>query len=37
MKSWSVKLGKGLGAMKREGIWRGGKKLFDIFQSVIQK
>jgi O-antigen biosynthesis protein len=26
MKSWSVKLGKGINAMKREGIWRGGKK-----------
>ncbi len=38
MKSWAVKLGKGLGAMKREGIWRGGKRsaaaFFKLFRRV---
>lgn len=38
MKSWSVKLGKGIGAMKRDGIWRGGKRsvasFFKLFGRV---
>lgn len=38
MKSWAVKFGKGLGAMKREGIWRGGKRaavsFFKLFRCV---
>ena len=38
MKSWSVKLGKGISAMKREGIWRGGKRsvvsFFKLFGRV---
>ncbi|MCX6766513.1 MAG: glycosyltransferase [Candidatus Moranbacteria bacterium] len=38
MKSWSVKLGKGISAMKREGILRGGKRsvvsFFKLFGRV---
>ncbi len=38
MKSWLVKLGKGISAMKREGIWRGGKRsavsFFKLFRRV---
>jgi O-antigen biosynthesis protein len=38
MKSWSVKLGKGISAMKREGIWRGGRRsavsFFKLFRKV---
>lgn len=38
MKSWVVKLGKGVSVMKREGIWRGGKRsaaaFFKLFRRV---
>ena len=38
MKSWSVKLGKGISAMKRDGVWRGGKRsvvsFFKLFGRV---
>jgi glycosyltransferase involved in cell wall biosynthesis len=38
MKSWSVKLGKGISAMKREGVLRGGKRsvvsFFKLFGRV---
>jgi O-antigen biosynthesis protein len=38
MKSWAVKLGKGVGAIKREGVWRGGKRsaaaFFKLFRRV---
>ncbi|MDD3486843.1 MAG: glycosyltransferase [Candidatus Moranbacteria bacterium] len=38
MKTWLIKLGKGLNAMKREGIWRGGKRavfsFFKLFRRV---
>jgi glycosyltransferase involved in cell wall biosynthesis len=38
MKSWLVKLGKGISAMKREGLWRGGKRavvsFFKLFRRV---
>jgi len=38
MKSWKVKLGKGIGAMKRDGVWRGGKRaagsFFKLFRAV---
>lgn len=35
MKSWSVKLGKGISAMKREGIWRGGKRAAGSFFKLF--
>ncbi|MFH0929924.1 MAG: glycosyltransferase [Candidatus Moraniibacteriota bacterium] len=35
MKSWSVKLGKGIGAMKRDGIWRGGKRAAGSFFKLF--
>jgi O-antigen biosynthesis protein len=35
MKSWSVKLGKGISAMKRDGIWRGGKKSVSSFFKLF--
>lgn len=38
MKSLLIKLGKGIGAMKRDGIWRGGKRsaaaFFKLFRRV---
>jgi O-antigen biosynthesis protein len=37
MKSWSVKLGKGIGAMKRDGIWRGGKRSVQSFFKLFGK
>lgn len=37
MKSWAVKLGKGIGAMKRDGIWRGGKRSVQSFFKLFGK
>lgn len=37
MKSWAVKLGKGMNAMKREGIWRGGKRSAAAFFKLFRK
>lgn len=37
MKSWSVKLGKGIGAMKRDGIWHGGKRSVQSFFKLFRK
>lgn len=35
MKSWKVKLGKGISAMKNEGVWRGGKKSVTAFFKLF--
>ncbi|MFA5925342.1 MAG: glycosyltransferase family 4 protein [Parcubacteria group bacterium] len=37
MKSWAVKLGKGIGAMKRDGIWRGGKRSVRSFLKLFRR
>ena len=37
MRSWAVKLGKGIGAMKRDGIWRGGKRSVQSFFKLFGK
>lgn len=37
MKSWAVKLGKGISAMKREGVWRGGKRSAAAFFKLFRK
>lgn len=37
MKSWAVKFGKGLNAMKREGVWRGGKRSSSAFFKLFRK
>ncbi len=37
MKSWAVKLGKGMGAMRREGVWRGGKRSATAFFKLFRK
>ena len=37
MKSWGVKLGKGIGAMKREGILHGGKRSAAAFFKLFRK
>ena len=37
MKSWVIKLGKGIGAMKRDGIWLGGKRSVQSFFKLFGK
>ncbi|HLM84027.1 MAG TPA: glycosyltransferase family 4 protein [Candidatus Bathyarchaeia archaeon] len=37
MKSWAVKLGKGIGAIKRDGVWRGGKRAAGSFFKLFRK
>ncbi len=37
MRSWTVKLGKGIGAMKREGISRGGRRSAEAFFKLFRK
>jgi glycosyltransferase involved in cell wall biosynthesis len=37
MRSWAVKLGKGIGAMRRDGVWRGGKRAAGSFFKLFRK
>lgn len=37
MKSWAVKLGKGIGAIQREGVWRGGKRSAAAFFKMFRR